>query len=102
MSAQDDLEDMETVASRRAQALNRARIDAGRFGAGYVRFLPDGEIEWIDPRCIDRTKEIAAIDRRLVRYFGKRCSEYEIGCFTCQAWRARDDIARAFEIVEED
>ncbi len=46
-------------------------------------------------------EEIAAVDRRLVRDFGERCDTFEVGCATCQCWRARDILHRAFEIAED-
>jgi len=50
---------------------------------------------------VAKIEELAAIDRRIVKEWGDRCSDRELGCITCQVWAARDVIARAFEITDE-
>lgn len=28
----------------------------------------------------------------LIKYYGKKCKSYAIGCFTCQVWRVYENL----------
>lgn len=45
-------------------------------------------------------KVMSEIADKLTAELGAQCVDYEIGCVTCAAWRAFDDLSRALYICE--